>query len=108
MCYYPQYRLPIPEDALWNPSFKRFGWVENSGAFIWDKRNVVKTDRIFYHFKKYLDNLQEIPCGQCMECRIKKSKELAQRSLSESTLNEENYFITLTYDDAHLPIKRRR
>lgn len=105
MCYYPRYRLPIPEDCNFNPAFKRFGWIENSRAFIWDKRELEKTDRILYHFKKYIDDLQLIPCGQCMECRIKKSKDLAQRALAESLCHEENYFLTLTYDDEHLPIR---
>lgn len=105
MCYFPLYRLPVPEDLNWNKSFKRFGYVEQSKAFIWDKRNTATTEKISFHFRKILDSLQTIPCGQCMECRIKHSRELAQRALAESTLHEENYFITLTYDDEHLPVR---
>lgn len=46
----------------------------------------------------------EVPCGKCIACRIAKSKEWSTRLLYES----EKYvnkcsFITLTYDDEHLP-----
>lgn len=44
-----------------------------------------------------------LPCGNCLPCRINKSKEWAVRCVLESLGYEENLFITLTYDDAHLP-----
>ncbi len=50
-------------------------------------------------------NGQEIalPCGQCIGCRLDKTKEWAVRLVHESQLYEENSFITLTYDDKNLP-----
>jgi hypothetical protein len=45
----------------------------------------------------------EIPCGQCMACRLNYSTEWAMRITAEATLYERNCFITLTYDDAHMP-----
>lgn len=44
-----------------------------------------------------------IPCGQCIGCRLEKSRQWAMRCLHESSMHQENCFITLTYDDAHLP-----
>lgn len=44
-----------------------------------------------------------IPCGQCVACRLNKSREWATRCVLESKMHEDNCFITLTYDDAHLP-----
>lgn len=45
-----------------------------------------------------------IPCGQCMGCRLDYSKEWANRVMLEAeTCKGPNYFVTLTYDDAHLP-----
>lgn len=49
--------------------------------------------------------VNNIPCGHCMECRISKSKEWANRIMFEAEQWEENYFITLTYDDNHLPYR---
>lgn len=44
-----------------------------------------------------------IPCGQCIDCRLRYSKEWASRITCESALYENNLFVTLTYDDEHLP-----
>lgn len=44
----------------------------------------------------------QIPCGQCAECRLKRSREWAVRCMHESSMHDENCFITLTYSDEHL------
>jgi hypothetical protein len=45
----------------------------------------------------------EVACGQCLGCRLDKSKEWAMRIVHESSLHDENCFLTLTYDDEHVP-----
>lgn len=56
-------------------------------------------------FRADQGNGQEVklPCGQCIGCRVQKAKEWALRCVHEASLHEENCFITLTYDDEHLP-----
>lgn len=54
------------------------------------------------------DNLQDgeplkLPCGQCIGCRLERSRQWATRCLHESQLHDLNCFVTLTFDDAHLP-----
>lgn len=44
-----------------------------------------------------------LPCGQCVACRLNKSREWATRCVLESKMHEENCFITLTYNDENLP-----
>lgn len=44
-----------------------------------------------------------IACGQCMGCRLDKAREWATRMTHEASLHCENSFVTLTYDDLHLP-----
>lgn len=52
-----------------------------------------------------LDNSQtEIPCGGCVGCRIDRSREWTIRLLHESRLHDLKCFVTLTYDDLHLPV----
>lgn len=46
----------------------------------------------------------DIPCGQCMECRLAHSKEWAARLMLEQQYHNESYFLTLTYDDMHVPL----
>lgn len=47
--------------------------------------------------------VQNIPCGQCIGCRLKRAKNWAIRCMHEASLYDSNCFITLTYDDKHLP-----
>ncbi|UPW41664.1 replication initiator protein [Peromfec virus RodF8_28] len=48
---------------------------------------------------------QTIPCGTCLGCRVDKSREWANRLLLEKEYypDDQVYFITLTYDDDHVP-----
>lgn len=41
----------------------------------------------------------QIPCGQCAECRLKRSREWAVRCMHEASLHRDNCFLTLTYRD---------
>lgn len=47
---------------------------------------------------------REIPCGQCYACRLQYSREWADRCMMEMQYHDESWFLTLTYDDEHLPI----
>lgn len=49
---------------------------------------------------------QQVPCGQCIGCRLERSRQWAIRCVHEASLFEHNCFITLTYDDDHLPDDR--
>lgn len=49
------------------------------------------------------DAVMSIPCGQCIGCRIQYSREWANRCMLELQYHESSYFVTLTYDDAHVP-----
>lgn len=46
---------------------------------------------------------QEIACGQCIGCRLERSRQWAVRISNEASLYEKNCFITLTYSPEHLP-----
>lgn len=45
----------------------------------------------------------KIPCGQCIGCRLERSRQWAMRCVHEAQLHADNAFITLTYEDKHLP-----
>ena len=44
-----------------------------------------------------------LPCGQCVGCRLERSRQWAMRCIHEASLYENNCFITLTYNDENLP-----
>lgn len=104
MCTSPFYRFPVTNLKNKQHAKMNLGWSAKSSAFIFSKKRVDVLEYLFVTYPDRVDFLQEIPCGQCMECRINSSKQLAQRALAESTMHNENYFITLTYDDEHLPL----
>lgn len=60
-------------------------------------------------FKPPLEVMQSDPhhislaCGQCQGCRVARSRDWAMRCMHELQSHTESCFITLTYDDAHLP-----
>lgn len=45
----------------------------------------------------------EIPCGQCIGCRMRRASDWELRVMHESTLHRENCFVTLTYGRDCLP-----
>lgn len=49
-----------------------------------------------------VQNMQ-LPCGTCLGCRKRRAREWAHRAVHEASQHQYNSFVTLTYDDAHLP-----
>lgn len=43
-------------------------------------------------------------CGQCMACRYNRRRVWMHRIMLEAAQHEHNAFVTLTYDDEHLPV----
>lgn len=46
---------------------------------------------------------QIIPCGKCIGCRLEYSKEWATKGCLEAEYYSENWFLTITYNENHLP-----
>ncbi len=44
-----------------------------------------------------------LPCGQCIGCRLQYSREWANRLMLERQYHDSAIFLTLTYDDFHVP-----
>lgn len=49
------------------------------------------------------DETLDVPCGQCIGCRLERARQWAMRCVNEASLHDRNCFITLTYDEEHLP-----
>lgn len=45
----------------------------------------------------------EVPCGNCNGCKLEHSRQWAVRMTHEAKFYAENSFLTLTYDDQHVP-----
>lgn len=53
------------------------------------------------HFR---GDVMRVPCGYCAGCRLEYAKKWSYRLIAESTLYEQNSFITLTYDEDELVV----
>lgn len=58
---------------------------------------------VFTPTEGYVDLPVSVPCGQCIGCRLERSRQWAIRCVHEASLHDENCFITLTYNDKYLP-----
>jgi len=61
--------------------------------------SIVFQERRWFNTVKTLS----LPCGQCIGCRLERSRQWAMRCMHEAQTHDKNCFITLTYDNTHLP-----
>ncbi len=66
--------------------------------------NVCNTSMRSPYAKKVIKDFVQIPCGRCIGCRLAYSRQWADRCMLELGYHEQSWFVTLTYDDANLPI----
>lgn len=71
--------------------------------FIKGTRSPMETASTLFYSKLGVSCIP-VPCGSCMGCRIVYSRDYALRGVCEAQLSDYNYFITLTYDDDHVPL----
>lgn len=45
-----------------------------------------------------------LPCGRCFGCRLDRSKMWAIRCMHEAQMHDVSSFVTLTYDEDHMPV----
>lgn len=93
--------------------FRMFQKSDHSKGWVVDRKKVLK--KLDYNPNYIRDTLarlnedptvgcEQIPCGYCWACKLNYSAEWATRLTLETQKSDHNYFITLTYDDMHVPI----
>nr|DAV37274.1 MAG TPA: Replication associated protein [Microviridae sp.] len=93
-CYKPLIRLYNPDNR------EQSGRVYSLARFSQLTGKQLKYEDLMYNPKVML-----IPCGQCIGCRIRQREDWTTRIELEARdyPKEEVWFITLTYDDEHVP-----
>lgn len=64
-------------------------------------------EKILWNGRLY-DVRLELPCGQCIGCRLEYSRQWAVRCVLEAMQHKDNYFITLTYNDENIQELKRQ
>lgn len=108
-CYSPSHMavvdLETPGNALrLKHRFDEIGWktnIEHHRAFryLGSSKDVKVSEAI----KNCGYTILEVPCGNCLGCRLDYSKDWATRADLEAKRWKFNWFITLTYDEENLP-----
>lgn len=79
-------------------------FFDRSGA---DRISPQQCQKRGYPVSYWLDKYIEVPCGTCVACRENRTRQWAFRMACElvttKSKNLDSYFLTLTYDDEHLP-----
>ena len=66
-------------------------------------RKAGKWPIVFKRTEGYTSHEMKIPCGQCIGCKLERSRQWAIRCTNEASLYDKNCFITLTYSPENLP-----
>lgn len=70
------------------------GWYAKRANADTGKRSIVFNLR-----EGFKDKQAQVPCGQCIGCRLEYSRRWAVRCMHETKLHAESWFLTLTYRD---------
>ena len=63
---------------------------------------------VFSELRRYGETSEiTVACGQCIGCRLERSRIWAMRAVHEAKMYKRNCFITLTYNDENLPERGR-
>lgn len=68
------------------------GFKDDGKTISWSQKNYSKEYATF-----------QLPCGQCLQCRLEYARQWAVRCVHEAQMHPKNCFITLTYSDDKLP-----
>lgn len=67
------------------------GWVAPGGAIQFSPQGAWQGQHM------------EVPCGQCMGCRLARTMSWSVRMMHEAKMHDRSCFVTLTYDNEHVP-----
>nr|CAI9750223.1 replication initiation protein [Gokushovirinae sp.] len=92
-CYHPLLAVDTGRTPEGKKIIKFLGYVPK------DTDKALLIDGRYYDRSKLL----QIPCGQCVGCRLEYSRQWANRCMLELQYHDSAYFATFTYDDDHVP-----
>lgn len=102
-CYHPLKGWPIGKTVNGKVSYKITGYETDHIELLNGVWTSVPTPLRGQLAKSVVREFVDIPCGQCIGCRMDYSRQWANRLLLELEYHDSAYFVTLTYRDSDLP-----
>ena len=102
-CYHPLKGFPIGVTDAGKTLYKILPYTVDH---IEKRRGVwyaINSDKLSAYREASVRDFVPIPCGKCIGCRLDYSRQWANRMMLELELHDSAYFVTLTYDDLHVP-----
>lgn len=89
VCYHPLIAVDVTKGTASKKLIRVIGSAEQN-------------PKLYVHAQKN-EHAYIVPCGQCVGCRLERSRQWAIRISQEASLYDNNCFITLTYSDQYCP-----
>lgn len=102
-CYHPLKGWPIGNTRTGKVNYKITGYDADHIEYQNGYWHTVPTSVRGQAAERVVRDFVEIPCGQCIGCRMDHSRQWANRLMLELEYHDSAYFVTLTYDDEHIP-----
>lgn len=83
-CFNPLHGFPLPN--TWTVNGKQAYQIIGLSDPLYDRKECI-----------------QIPCGKCIGCRLSYARQWADRCMLELQYHDSAYFVTLTYNDEHVP-----
>lgn len=96
-------RASYSPDERWHSSLTMTCYKPLSGYYVKAHRRWVAHAPSFSSDPAQDFFTMDVACGQCTGCRLERARQWAVRCEHEMSLYQDNCFITLTFDDEHLP-----
>lgn len=104
-CYHPLKAFPVGLTVNGKTDYRITSYDADHVELRSDGSSVVAYDgSVSPYSVKSIREFKEIPCGRCIGCRLAYSRQWADRCMLELGYHEQSWFVTLTYDDFHLPL----
>lgn len=103
-CYHPLKAFPIGLTDKGKTKYKICPYAVDHVEIYRDGRVIPCSchERSSYA-ERCIRDFVEIPCGKCIGCRLEYSRQWANRCMLEMEYHKSAYFVTLTYNDEHVP-----
>lgn len=102
-CYHPLKGFPVGKTENGKTQYKIVSYGTHHVELQGDKWVPVKEPMVSSFATRFVTRSVDIPCGKCIGCRLDYSRQWANRCMLELEDHAESWFVTLTYDDEHLP-----